>query len=433
MKGVGRALRLTALGVTVASVVIAVIGSSGVPAQAETVAPYPCSAAGGPNGDAAAIGWTGNNQGATACLGGSFYVYNGINQSYGFGIYNNSPTTWTNADGYLPALVTSFRAGSVAVSITNFADEVVIDGNDYVLAYSRVSVHNPTSRTVTADPAPSAGLVSLGSVSNAVPAGRTVDHDYVVAIDKFGASYSWPTESQLAAAGGYARHFANMRAYWDSQLRGLAMPQIPDVALVNAYKAGFAYTQIDRSGIDLDTGTNGYHSEYEHDVIGILAEFFNQGYFTDAHQLLDEVDKVVGTNTGYSDGTWAYPWLWALYYQKTGDLSFLKHHFAQPGEGGASVRPSIEAAAQTIAADRTGPGGIIGETNDIDANGSWTSDDYEALLGLASYEYLAGAVGDSAQASWAQAQYASLLDVPGHQVGCRRLMGGLPPSALWRR
>ena len=25
------------------------------------------------------------------------------------------------------------------------------------------------------------------------------------------------------------------------------------------------------------------------------------------------------------------------------------------------------------------------------------------------------------------------LDVPGHHVGYRRLIGGLPPSALWRR
>jgi hypothetical protein len=50
--------------------------------------PYPCAATGGPNADAAAIGWLGNAQGATACLGGSFYVPNGINTEYGFGVYN---------------------------------------------------------------------------------------------------------------------------------------------------------------------------------------------------------------------------------------------------------------------------------------------------------------------------------------------------------
>jgi hypothetical protein len=136
---------------------------------------------------------------------------------------------------------------------------------------------------------------------------------------------------------------------------------------------------------------------------------FNEGYFTDAHALLDEVDKVVGTNTQYSDGTWVYSWLWAVYVEKTGDKSFLAQRFSSPGPLGATAQPSIEATAQIIAADRTGPGGIIGQTNDIDANGYWTSDNYEALLGLASYEYLAKVLGNTAQEQWAAGQFSSLL------------------------
>jgi len=49
-------------------------------------------------GDASAIGWQGNAQGVVACLGDSFYVQDGLNTTYGYGIYNNSRTTWTNAD-----------------------------------------------------------------------------------------------------------------------------------------------------------------------------------------------------------------------------------------------------------------------------------------------------------------------------------------------
>lgn len=118
---------------------------------------------------------------------------------------------------------------------------------------------------------------------------------------------------------------------------------------------------------------------------------------SDAHALLDETDRVVGTNTQYSDGTWVYPWLWAEYVEKAGDTKFLAARFSSPGPLGASAQPSIEATAQIIAADRTGPGGIIGETNDIDANGYWVSDNYEALLGLAGYEYLAKVLGNTAQ------------------------------------
>ena len=371
--------------------------------------PYPCAATGGPNADAAAIGWLGNAQGATACLGGSFYVPNGINTEYGFGVYNYTRTTWTNSGGYLPALVTSFTDDGAKVSITNFGDEVTIDGHRYVAIYSRVAVRNPTGQPVTIDPQPSPGLVSLNSASNQVAPGATVNHDYVVAADRFGGTYAWPTASQLAAEGGYNAHFTHMKAFWDGQLAQIAQLTLPDQQLVDAWKSGFIYTQIDRSGNALDTGTNGYHQEYEHDVIGILANLFNEGYFTGAHALLDEADRVVGTNTQYTDGTWVYPWLWAVYVEKTGDTSFLASRFAKPGPLGAASQPSIETAAHDIAADRTGPGGIIGETNDIDANGYWTSDNYEALLGLAGYEYLAKAVGDKTEASWAAAQYASLL------------------------
>src|ERR1700733_8626928 len=167
-------------------------GAASASADASSGAPYPCPAGGGPNFtsgvDASAIGWLGNGQGATACLGGSFYVPHGIDTTYGFDVYNDSPTTWTNADGYLPALVTSFTSAGAKVSITNFGDRVVIGGNPYVLVYSRGAGTNPTSQTLTVDPQPSPGLVPLNSAPDQVRPGATVGHDYVVAEDRFGGA-----------------------------------------------------------------------------------------------------------------------------------------------------------------------------------------------------------------------------------------------------
>jgi hypothetical protein len=51
----------------------------------------------------------------------------------------------------------------------------------------------------------------------------------------------------------------------------------------------------------------------------------------------------------------------------------------------------------------------MGLTNDIDTEGYWTIDDYEALMGLAAYRYVAERVGDTAEAQWAVNQYDSLL------------------------
>ena len=172
------------------------------------------------------------------------------------------------------------------------------------------------------------------------------------------------------------------------------------MSLADAYRTGFIYTQIIRSGDQLRTGANGYDTEFSHDVIGILANLFSQGYFTGAHALLNRARYVIGTQTQYDDGVWTYPWIWAIYLLKTGDLSFVKANFDTEGPAG-KTEPSIEDTAHLIAADRTGPGGIMEKTNDIDANGYWTIDNYEALTGLATYEWLAKQVGNTSQAQWA--------------------------------
>ncbi len=183
---------------------------------------------------------------------------------------------------------------------------------------------------------------------------------------------------------------------------------MPDHALVDAYESGFISTQIARSGNDLNSGVNGYNSEYSHDVIGILTNLFTQGSFTDAHALLTEARNVVGSQGQYVDGLWTLSVPWAVYLLKTGDTSFVAANFASPGPAGTTA-PSLEEAAHAIAADRTGPMGTMESTDDIDTQGYWTTDDYEALLGLAAYRDVAATIGNRAEAAWATSEYDSLL------------------------
>ena len=332
----------------------------------------------------------------------------GLFQDDGFGIYAGQRTTWTDADGYLPAQTTAFTiAGGATVSITEFADRVVLGGQPFVAVYSRVRVVNPTSRTITADPGASAALVPLDSAPDAVLPHHAVDHDYVVVSDRFGSAAAWPSNEALLAAGGFTAHFAHMRAFWNAQLADIAQISVPEPSLVDAYKSGFITTQITRSGNDLDTGVNGYESEFSHDVVGILTNLFTQGSYDDAHALLTEARNVVGAPGQYVDGLWTYSVPWAVYLLKTGDKAFVQQNFATGGSGAAE--PSIEEAAHSIASDRTGPMGTMEATDDIDTQGYWTDDDFEALLGLAAYRYIATTLGDTAEASWASTQYASLL------------------------
>jgi hypothetical protein len=386
-------------------------GAAGGPA-----AKYDCTFDGttdaftGADATASAIGWEGNQQGVVTCLGGTFLVQDGLYHDYGFGIYNGSPTTWSDLDGYLPAQVTTFHRAGATVAITEFADRDVIGGDAYVAVYSRVRITNPTGHAVTADPEASPGLVPLATAPDTVEPHASAVHDYVVAADRFGGEYPWPSDAALAAAGSFTRHLGHMEDFWNAQLARIAAISVPEHALVDAYRAGFIYTQIARSGNDLHTGVNGYEAEYSHDVIGILSTLFSEGYFAGAHTLLLEDRNVAGrdTATQYDDGIWTYSVAWAIYLMKTGDLGFVKANFATEGPMGAA-QPSIEDTAHEIAVARTGPGGIMEATDDIDTVGYWTTDDYSALLGLAAYRYLATRVGDTAEASWATQQYNSLL------------------------
>ncbi len=365
----------------------------------------------GADGTASAIGWQGDHNSVITCLGGTFVVQDGpdgLFQDFGFGIYDGQRATWADAGGYLPAQVTTFTTGGATVAITEFADRVVLGGDAYVVVYSRVHVDNPTGHTVTADPLASPALVPLDGAPDAVPPHRAVDHDYVMVSDRFASAAAWPSGQALAGAGSFNTHFAHMRAFWNAQLAGIAQVRVPDPSLVDAYKSGFITTQITRSGNALDTGVNGYESEFSHDVVGILTNLFTQGAFTDAHALLTEARSVVGAQGQYVDGLWTYSVPWAVYLLKTGDRAFVAQNFAAGGAG--SSEPSIEDTAHDIAADRTGPMGTMEATDDIDTQGYWTTDDFEALLGLAAYRDIASTLGDAGEATWAATEYASLLN-----------------------
>jgi hypothetical protein len=374
----------------------------------------------GADGTASAIGWLGDYNSVVTCLGGTFLIQDGpgaLFQNDGFGVYDGQRTTWADADGYLPAQVTTFDDKGTTVAITEFADKVTLGGQPFVAVYSRVHVTNPTGDAVIVSPEASPSLVPLDTASDTVPAHGSVNHDYVVLADRFGAAVAWPSDQTLAAAGGFDAHFTHMRSFWNAQLDAIARISVPDPALVDAYESGFITTQIARSGNDLDTGVNGYESEFSHDVVGILTNLFTQGYFTDAHALLTEARNVVGAQGQYVDGLWTYAVPWAIYLMKTGDTSFVAQNFATAGPAGAAAQPSIEDAAHAIAADRTGPQGTMEATDDIDTQGYWTVDDYEALLGLAAYRYVAATIGNDTEASWATSQYDSLLADTGAVLG----------------
>ena len=181
--------------------------------------------------DQSAIGWQGNFYPAFAYLSGSYFArgvpttftqgsprataarwYSFSAFTFGLAAGQSPPAQsiqWTMDSGYLPALQTSFTRNNVAISITNFANRVVIGGNPFVLAYTRVSVTNNGTAAVTVPPGGSGpNLVRLTPVNDSVAAGQTRNHDFVSAIDRFGASRRVPVHRDPGVIGAELRHGA---------------------------------------------------------------------------------------------------------------------------------------------------------------------------------------------------------------------------------
>jgi len=352
--------------------------------------------------DASILGWDGDGDAAIAHRNGSFDIRDGKNITVGFGIYQTpTPVQWYNDQGYLPSLVVQFERDDCTIKINSFGDRVVLGGNAYVIVYSRVSVYNHDKVAHGEDPAPSLQFISLNAAPTTVQPGQTVNHDYAIATDRFGGTYAWPADSAIKAAGDWNSHYAHMQAYWNQKLAGIVnISHLPDMSLVNAYKAGYIYTNIVKDGNNLDVGENGYGQLYDHDLLGIEVDLYDLGDYANAHAYLDTLFW-----NQYRDAEYKYSWPWAIYLLKTGDSSFVNAHFAK-----------IEESAHSIHTDRTGPGGIIGKTNDVDANGYWTVDDESALLGLLAYGYIAQQLGNKSEATWASQEYSDLLNAVNTQL-----------------
>ncbi|HLI71455.1 MAG TPA: cellulose-binding domain-containing protein [Ktedonobacteraceae bacterium] len=389
------------------------------------------------------IGWEGNTYAPFAYLSGSFFA-RGVTastytdsagnrycgQMYSFGVYTyglngSAPPAgsvqWTMDDGYLPALTTSFTRGSVAISIKDFADKVTINGNPFELVYSRVAITNNGSSAVTVDPQPSSGLTALNSVSNTVAAGQTVDHDYVVAVDSFGSGLLLPSGSALvSAAPSLDTAYSQMTSYWNGRLAvipTLSLPNLtlpntglsnPGTALDNAYKAAFVYTRIIQVGTAPYSGANNYDAVFNHDAPGILVNRFLLGDFQDAHSLLLNA-RASEANPYYFDGVLKTPWAWAVYLYETNDTSFVSQYFHDDASGQGPYGPSLYTMMHEIPS-HLNSAGYIGVTGDNDSSGTWLFDDYSAMLGLASYKYIATRIGNTSEATWADQQLTALMN-----------------------
>lgn len=363
------------------------------------------------SGLTSSFGWEGDKHAPIAYLDGSYKLRDNGNKMVTFGVKDiPGKVKWYNAEGYLPCFVSEYSKDGIDYKIENFANKHTIDGNDYEIAYSRMTVTNQSEEERSL-PRVSADLIPLNEEAKNVKkigAGAVVVRDYAIGADRFGGTYDYPESDKIAAQGGYDENYATMKQYWNDRLAPLTELNLPDEQLVNAYKAGFIYTLIIRDDVngkkELHVGENGYDIMYDHDTIGIVASLLTEGDFTYAKEYL----ATLPAQLQYDDAKWKYSWPYALYLSKTGDYDFIREKF-----------DTIKKHTHNVETDRIDDGeGIIKKTNAIDSNGYWLIDNWAALAGLTTYQYLCDEMHDKygeelyqTESQWAQEEYDSLLAV----------------------
>lgn len=371
------------------------------------------------------FGWEGDKDAPIAYIDGSYRLRDHGNTMITFGVPDiPGKIGWRNAEGYLPAFISTYAKAGLEYTIQSFSDDATIGGDRFEVAYSRMTVKNTTTGGL-ALPRVSSALIPLndGAKASTVGAGETIVRDYAVGADRFGGSYSWPADGQIAALGSYDSHYDHMRTYWNDRLSKVVdITALPDGKLIDAYKAGYIYTMIIRDDVDgqkqLHVGENGYDEMFDHDTIGIVSTLFKLGDFSYAKDYL----STLPAQLQYQDAKWKYSVPYALYLQRTGDTDFVREKF-----------DVIKTNTHTIESDREDGGtGIMKITNAIDSDGHWTVDNWSALYGLTTYKYLAQQLGESAEADWAQSEYDSLLAAANKKLDATQAQYGLDyiPMAL---
>jgi hypothetical protein len=422
-----------------------------LPASSGTNFPVPSDPDGFGFANQSVIGWEGNWYAPISFLSGAYFArgvpahytqfgttYCGAMYSFGaytYGLASGQPpapgsVTWTMADGYLPALTTSFTRNDVAVSITDFADQVSIADSPVEVIYTRVRATNLGASAVTVDPgATGQGLLTLASQPDTIAPGASATDDYAAAVDTFGSGKALPTLS-AGAVPAYDAAYRQMKSYWNGRLSvipRLTMPNVPlpdtsgladpGDALDNAYKAAFVYTRIVQSGDAPFSGANNYDWLLNHDVPGILDNEFALGDFSDARNLLLDGRVSEASNfdekgaNWYWDGPWRTPVAWADYLQATNDTAFVRAYFHDDASGPSEWGPSLYTLMHTdYLSQLDSSTGYLQYSFDNDSGGVWLFDDETALAGLAAYKYIATRIGDPAEAQWAGAAYDNLLN-----------------------
>lgn len=372
------------------------------------------------------FGWEGDTNAPIAWADGTYMLRSNKNAIATFGVPNlpANSVRWSRAEGYLPCFVSRYSKNGLDHTVENFADEVILNGRRYEVAYSRMTTYNATDG-VKLLPRVSSNLVPLNDAARnakVAQSGETVVREYCIFADQFGGKYSFPSNEVLPEQGSFEEHYVHMKDHWDTRLADIVdIQSVPEeyAELADSYKAGYIDMLIAADGYEFHAGEGADSNDQisDREGLGMLAALVQLGHTEGFANYAQAILK----KTASPDVSWQFSWPFALYLQKTGDCLTAADFFEDQGKNAGIKTNTHKIAQDRVVCDASvmvdgAPAKIMKQTDSLGSAGYWVADNFAALHGLTTYRYLCeqllaetGEEKYAAERDWAEVEYNSLL------------------------
>lgn len=338
---------------------------------------------------------------------------------------------WYLKDGYLPAPVSEWDAGSIHVKIFHFADRVL--NNQVTAVYSRVELSSASTSAIPV-------VLNIGAASDlAVPLSGnpqhmtrdrmsyecTVGHGKTTEVRDFvSLANGDASPALLAGEGNLDRHYESMKKHWDDHQATLTHPvHLPSPMLVDMFKALqiTARENVVRAKDNYEIhaaptnprGLMSYDITFYHDIPNYIDQWMREGDCDFAKKALDSpyyktLNRTSYEYVNYIDTIGKYLLPAAEYLRVTGDKSYFTLECL------ADVKKAAKNIHATRVFDDPAHYGLMGKSQDFenwaDGGDYLLCDNWGALHGLQAYKYICETLGDAEEAKWASIEMEDIND-----------------------
>ena len=341
---------------------------------------------------------------------------------------------WSLANEYLPAPSSKWKKDGIEIQIQHFGDRLF--NNSVNAVYSRIILANMDDKSHNLKLL----LNGVNISERCFPIGHykmNIDSDGIMSIDvkltpNESAQYDFispangqSTKDELLKAGNYDERFKTMAEGIDSKILELTHPiELPDDRLVNLWKSSqpFMWHATVKTLEDYEQRGSGgnvqgfyqYDRVFDHDVPNMVIQYIIEGYWKIAEEIMagatyERLSKGTLERERYLDAIPKYIITMAQYLQTTGNKDYFTQDIVKKIKRCAHVLHDLRVKQLDESLKGTGAFGLMEKSFTLD-NGSnhLVVDNFAALHGLVSYEYICTQLSDLSEAKWARAEMIDL-------------------------